>query len=527
MRRFLIPTVLVGLVAYCCVWSVLVPLPHIGEEAEPVRRVLWPLKRIDSYPQRLARALSFKTLASAETPDHILDAAPFHALHAHLEESYPLVWQRLSVEKELLTLVVTWTGTDPSLRPLLLVSHLDVVPAAPTNWTHDPFGGVVTDGYVWGRGALDVKIGAVSILEAMEELLMGGWTPERTIVACLGHDEEVSGAQGAGRVARLVEQRYPSGLELVVDEGGFLMPEGLFGKAKGDAASRGDASAAPTSSPPLAIVGLGEKSASVWRLTFSGTAGHASMPKTDGSMATQALARALVALQTRQPPARMEPVMRDFFATLAPTVASPWKRAALRMVSAAGGVPALNFVIRNLARLGPPQLAAQLRTTVAVVDVQAGTGARNVIPGEATVLLNVRSLPGDTEELVRSHLLSTIGKDAAMAKLEILRDWVPPVTPSDAHGPHFELVRRTILETLSVDDPRPLTVVPYLLMARTDSEHFARLAPGRVFRFLPIPIRFSEHDLERVHGIDERVRVDALDGAVQFYLRLMHQGAGE
>lgn len=113
------------------------------------------------------------------------------------------------------SLLIFWRGSDPSLKPAALLSHMDVVPADKdpdtSKWTHPPFGGVIDKGYIYGRGALDLKNNVVAILHAVEQLLQEGFCPKRSLYVALGHDEEVGGAHGA---AKIVERLHSEGVQV-------------------------------------------------------------------------------------------------------------------------------------------------------------------------------------------------------------------------------------------------------------------------------------------------------------------------
>ncbi len=126
-------------------------------------------------------------------------------------------------------LLYTWPGSDPSLAPALLIGHLDVVPVVPgteDRWTHAPFAGVIDEGFIWGRGALDDKVNVIGTLEAVELLLRDGFAPRRTLLLAFGHDEEVGGEQGAVRIAaHLASQGIAPAF--VLDEG-MAIVEGML-----------------------------------------------------------------------------------------------------------------------------------------------------------------------------------------------------------------------------------------------------------------------------------------------------------
>ncbi|KAL6771606.1 hypothetical protein ACKKBG_A27065 [Auxenochlorella protothecoides x Auxenochlorella symbiontica] len=220
----LIPAVLLGLLF----------LP--GQGPEPAANpppVHIDLRREKEAIQSLSDAIRCPTVGSETASNHISNPGPFQRLHETLETHYPALWRTLTVEKvSTYSLLFTWPGSDPSLRPVMLYSHQDVVPAPPTNWTHPPFSGAVEGGFVWGRGTLDTKGSLVAILEALEQLRGSGWRPLRTVLFVAGHDEEVGGGEGAGRVAALLAARHGA-LELLLDEGGFVLGDGLGAGAGG------------------------------------------------------------------------------------------------------------------------------------------------------------------------------------------------------------------------------------------------------------------------------------------------------
>ena len=145
--------------------------------------------------ERLAGAIRIPTISS-EDPD-AFDGDAFRTLHAYLEQAFPLVHSRL--RREVVgghSLLYTWSGTDPSADPIVLIGHTDVVPIEPAtenNWTHGPFDGRIADGFIWGRGAIDNKLAVVGTLEAVEMLLADGFRPSRTVLLAYGHDEEIGG----------------------------------------------------------------------------------------------------------------------------------------------------------------------------------------------------------------------------------------------------------------------------------------------------------------------------------------------
>jgi len=159
-----------------------------------------------SVAEHLGLAVQYKTIAHADQEQ--IDGEPFEGLHRLLETLYPQVHKKL--KRELIneySLLYTWKGKNKDLAPVMFISHLDVVPADESegsDWTHPPFSGELADGFVWGRGTIDVKCGVIGALEAVSTLLKSGYKPERTIYLGFGHDEEVSGRHGAHAIADLL-----------------------------------------------------------------------------------------------------------------------------------------------------------------------------------------------------------------------------------------------------------------------------------------------------------------------------------
>jgi carboxypeptidase PM20D1 len=438
---------------------------------------------------RLAGALRFPTVSHEGGVQ--VESQAFLDLHRYLEQSFPKVHAALT--REVVggySLLYTWPGKDPKLPPLLLMSHLDVVPVEPgteKNWTHPAFSGDVADGYVWGRGSLDDKVGVTAILEAVETLLGKGFQPQRTILLAFGHDEEVGGTQGAAALAALLGRRgvHP---ELILDEGGAIV-EGIV----------------PGLDRPAAMVGTAEKGSLSVELMAEEAGGHSSMPPPHTAIGR--VAAAIERLEDNPMPARIDGATRRSFEFLAPEL--PFGQ---------------RLVLANLWLFGPiakRQLAAEpannarIRTTTAATIFQAGV-KENVLPHQARAVVNFRILPGDTSTSVLQHVRDTVGPGIRVSRRD---NFVAEPSPeSDVDAPAFRLLQKTAVQTV----PRVL-VSPNLLAGATDSKHYLSLSPN-VYRFLPI--RIQGEDLARFHGTNERVGVESYGEAVRFYAQLIRNGAG-
>lgn len=449
---------------------------------------------------RLAALIRAATV-SEQRAEH---AEAFAAFPRILAEAYPLLHARLErLPVEGAGLMFRWRGRTAS-APLVLMAHWDVVPAPDgaswegTGWTVDPFAGTrtVRDGQdaVVGRGALDDKGPLVVVAEAVENLLAAGFTPEHDVWLVFGGDEEVQGADAVHMSAALraaLAEAVPGGTQpwMVLDEGGAVT-EAPASFARGR----------------CAMVGLGEKGLLTARLSVTGSGGHASSPKAPTPIAR--LGRAIARLESRPFPARLNPASRGMVEALAATGSGPLP-ALLTHAGRAG--PA---VVRLLAAAGG-EMAAMVRTTVAPTRFSAGS-ADNVLPDGATATVNCRIAPGETPESVAAGLRRR------------LRDPEVTLTVTDAHGPSpLSPAEGEAFEAVSaaVGTSWPgTTVVPYLLMAATDSRHFHAWCE-HVYRFAPLLM--DEDQRARIHGEDEWVSVESLERGERFHRSLITARGGE
>ena len=244
------------------------------------------LARRDELAARLGAALRCRTVSyDADDAENATDYGEFDKLSALLEASFPLVHRHLKrTVVNAHSLVYEWEGADRGAEPYMAYAHLDVVPADAAAWSVDPFGGVVRDGFVWGRGAIDDKQAVLGHLEAVESLLAEGFAPRRSVYLCFGHDEEIGGGEGAKRIAEHFVRRGVT-FEFMLDEGLFVIDGVVPGHAR-----------------PVAMVCVGEKGFLTARLTVEYEPGRASAPPAEGAIGI--LARALSRLERPMPSRR-------------------------------------------------------------------------------------------------------------------------------------------------------------------------------------------------------------------------------
>jgi carboxypeptidase PM20D1 len=437
--------------------------------------------------QRLADAVRIKTVSYASGAP--IDTAAFLAFHAFVAEAFPLAHAQLTREVVGgLSLLYTWKGTDAAAAPVVLMGHMDVVPVPESNlgeWTHDPFSGAIADGYIWGRGTIDDKTTVLATLEAVEGLLAQGFVPPRTVYLTFGHDEEVGGRYGARTI---VDTLVARGVKpaLVIDEGGF-MASGVLPGVQGRAA----------------IVGIAEKGYLSLRLTAKAQGGHSSMPT--ARTAVGALSRAIAALEANPFPLSMEGPTRGMLEAMA-----PYATGSQRVVLANLWLTE-PLVVRTLGQ--SPLGAALMHTTISPTMLDAGI-KDNVLPPEASAVVNFRIRPGETQQSVMDHVARVIA-DTMITVVPTDSARTDPSPVSDPQSPAFQLIARTVRGMLPGET---VPVLPYLVMGGTDAKYWNDHS-DKVFRFLAVPL--GDGDVARIHGVNERIRVQDYAAAVRFFSGLL------
>jgi acetylornithine deacetylase/succinyl-diaminopimelate desuccinylase-like protein len=369
-------------------------------------------------------------------------------------------------------LVCRRAGTGKA-APLLLTAHLDVVEADASRWRHPPFSGAEAEGCLWGRGAIDMKNMATMCAAVLRKLARDGVALDRDVVFAAVADEEAGCEHGSKWLVdnhvELVRAEYAIG-----ESGGFSLHLGT------------------TTFYPIQVAEKGL----VWlRARVRGEPGHGSMPRDDSAVLR--LGELLGRLRSTALPAHPTEPLREFLAQVAarqPAMARPL----LKVLSHRAVLP-------RILRMAPPAIArslqALLSNTASPTVVRAG-GKINVIPGEAEVLIDGRTLPGQsTEDFIR-ELRAVVGDDV---ELEVLQE-APPIVTQPVDSPLYRTMEQAILRR----EP-DAAVVPYMIPGFTDAKHFTRMG-ARWYGFSPVKLekdsglRFAD----MFHGHDERVPVAGL-----------------
>jgi acetylornithine deacetylase/succinyl-diaminopimelate desuccinylase-like protein len=380
------------------------------------------------------------------------------------------------------------TGGDP----LLLLSHLDVVPAEPAGWAHEPFGGELADGYVWGRGAIDMKSMVAMEVQVMRRLARAargaGRDPatdpvpglRRDVIFCSTADEEAGGWHGADWIVN----EHPE----------WLRAAGALNEAGGISMTYGGVRFYP--------IQVAEKGFAVYKLHVKGRWGHGSVPTPDNAAV---LAAQIVTRLAEPGPARLTP---EIAASLARAIPHLTAHAAgtLKNLIANPAAPEPGEIDAALRELCDPVLArtvsAMVHDTVSVGIITAGV-KYNVIPGAAEIEIDCRTLPGTDEAAMRAELRRRIG-DELWGRVEVECEQVGPAVRAPLDNPLY----RVLEQVLTAHDPQGVPL-PFLAPFATDAKHLARIGVP-TYGFSPLKLASDEGLLSMMHIDDERVSVEAL-----------------
>ena len=454
------------------------PLPSAGIDA-----ATWD-RAHDELVARLQALIRIPSINPPDPPGPELDAA--HRVADELRAA-GLAPEVLEPAPGRGSVVARLRGDGTGGDPLLLLSHLDVVPAAPEGWTHPPFAAQIADGYVWGRGAVDMKamvaleVGVLRLLAARAR--DAGLDPavdvvpglRRDVLFAATADEEAGGLNGAGW---LVDHRPET-----------IRAAGALNEAGG---------------MPIEVGGrrfyaimVAEKGYETYRIRVRGRWSHGSMPRDDNALVRAAHVVTRIAVPSEPRPT---PVVRRLLAEVG--AALPPDQAAL-MAAIVGDDPRRSAAALRAA-CDPAyalMLDALLRDTFSPTIMHAGI-KYNVIPGEAEVQVDCRTLPGTTEGDAREELMARIGDLMPYCEIESIIRAVPVEAP--AEGALYEAMASAI----RAHDPDGIPV-PVMAPFATDAKHLARIGVP-AYGFSPLGLEPGERFLDRFHTVDERVGLDAL-----------------
>jgi Gly-Xaa carboxypeptidase len=473
----------------------------------------------------------------SSTPDIKLHE-PFLKFHKELEKNYPLIHSNLkrTIINEY-SLLFEWGGLDQVQKPFMLMSHIDVVPIDPetvAQWKYDPFSGFYDGSRIWGRGSCDTKLTLVSIMEAVEALLEAGFKPKRTIFLGFGHDEEISGFNGARQIIAHLKSLGidKDGLEFVLDEGTGL---GVLNDGSVGAQQNG------VKGIPFAAVGISEKGYMDVNITVTmKKGGHASVPTPHTAIGI--ISDIIVNIENNPPPAALRetnPILQSMQCLAEHST----------MLSTRQKYMLDHFdLFKNLIlkEMWSYEFLRPFLSTTQAVDVIHGGVKVNALPTSVYALINMRIAPHESVEIVSKRLDAIIQPLAVKHNMEFsstilthsmdavkmagFDDFVVGFNQTEAQGmvkvevsglepSPISSTEKAAYKRLSAVTRRvfkDIVVTPFMMPANTDTRWSWDVAES-IFRFDP----FFGEAKNNVHTVDESVESESFIEMVRFYHELI------
>lgn len=437
-------------------------------------------KEDESEALELAEKLSEMIQSDTTSHQGVSEVEKFREFHKVLERLFPTVHEKLERTDIDGNLLYYWKGKS-SEKPILLMSHQDVVPAE-GEWKYPPFSGKIAEGKVWGRGTADTKCSVMAFFEATERLLKEGFVPPQDVYLASSCTEEWAG-DGAPKLVKELQRRGVE-LYLLCDEGGGIIGEPIGG-------IHGN----------YAMIGIFEKGKADVRFTARSTGGHASAPPKNTPIARLS---AFVTKTEKHSPfkKKLSPEVVSMFKTLA-----PYAPFGLKLLF--GNIWLFRPLLKAVLPAVSAQAGAMLRTTVAFT-MQSGSDACNVIPQEATLSANMRFIPHQGEKESLDIIKRQAEKFGLSVEVLHSNDYTVPV---DINGSAYKTVEDVIRKTFP-----GLATSPYVMTGATDAQFYQPVCKSCI-RFAPVI--YSPEQMKGMHGLNENIEYNCLPGAVRFYENLI------
>ena len=451
------------------------PKPQPQLDAEPID---FDKDAAVSALQQLVRC---KTVSNVDPA--LEDDAEFEKLINLLPELYPHIVKACTFTRfPDRGLLFHWQGKAHD-KPSVMMAHYDVVPVQEDMWEKPPFAAILEDGVLWGRGTLDTKVTLNGALSAANYLVQKEFVPEQDIYFAFSGGEEVNG-KGAENIVNYFAQQgiVPA---LVVDEGGAVV-ENVF----------------PGVNVPCGMIGIAEKGMINVRYTVRSGGGHASAPLPKSPVTD--LAKACRKVVDNPFPMHLTPPVAALFDTLGRQSSFVYK---LIFANLWCFKPILNLICIS----SGGEMNALVRTTTAFTMME-GSSARNVIPAKASIVSNMRLNPQDTVESAVEYLRKTVNDPSV--EIEVL-EGNDPSRISQVDCDSYRKVAAAVSATWD-----GCITSPYLMVQCSDSRHYGAIS-DKVYRFSAMDLTKEERGT--IHGNNERIRVETIHRAVEFYIRLLRQ----
>lgn len=433
-------------------------------------------KRTDEYVSKLSEMVQYETISKRGE----INTEKFLGFHKVLEKLFPVFHEKLEKTEIDGNLLFKWKGKS-SEKPILIMSHQDVVEAT-GEWKYPPFSGEVAEGKVWGRGTSDTKCTVMAFFQAVEELLKEGYTPDCDVYIASSCTEEIGG-DGAPKIVDYLDKQGVK-LFLVCDEGGGIIQDPMAG-IKGN----------------FAMVGVFEKGYGDVKFIARSTGGHASAPPKNTPIAR--LSKFVAAVEKKNPfNVEFMPEVEAMFSQLA-----PYAGFGLRLIF--GNLWLFKPLMKKLLPMISAQAGAMLSTTIAFT-MSEGSNGYNVIPQEASICANMRYIPHQgTDESLK--VITELAKKFNVETEVIYRGYPSPSV--DINGEAFKMVESAINECFP-----GVGCSPYVVTGATDARFYSKICDSCV-RFAPVI--YGPEQMKGMHGLDENIECNTLQGAVDFYKKII------
>jgi carboxypeptidase PM20D1 len=457
---------------------------HTAVQAKPTEGEVILIDEIRAI-ENLAESIKFQTISYQEKEK--FPQEEFNYFIEWAAKTYPEFHQALTLEKLGHSLLFKWKGSDVTLSPILFEGHYDVVPIIPGTedlWDEMPFSGTISNNRIWGRGALDDKSGVIGLMEAATYLIKNNFQPTRTVYFGFGHDEEI----GGGGAALITEKLREQGIQLhwSLGEGSFVN-RGFF----------------PGVDKLIAPINVAEKGIMNLLIVAKADGGHSSTPPS--RTAVTLLAEALMKLEKEPLPGSLEGLSAVMFDEVSKHMPFSYR-----------------FLFANRWLFGgiiesqmssSPVINAMIRTTTAPTMLN-GSIKSNVLPIEASALINFRLHPRDTIESVTDHVRSVVGSEEVEVRS---LGGMEASGISSWNSPGFEIVATSLNKVYG-----DVISVPGLMIAASDTRHYSKIADNS-FRFNPFSI--VPEDMTGFHGTNESIDIDSFVAGIKTYVEIIREGS--
>ena len=437
--------------------------------------------------EHLRQAIRFQTVNHLDTTR--TDFSQFEGLHAFLEKSYPLIAKFADWKIIGYSLLIVLPGSNPNLKPAMFIAHQDVVPVLDEtvgNWEHAPFSGDLSNGFIWGRGAMDIKEMLIGEMEAVEYLLNQGTFPERTMILAFGEDEETQ-SHGAIAIAAELKKRGVEP-EFILDEGAGNVSDAADWGAPGEL---------------ICPIGIYEKGYADLHLSIHSQGGHSSNPF--GGTSLGKMAEAITTILHHMPEPYLSDSIRSSLKLLLPVISEEPMKTWARDPDYFKEEIMKWFDCRE-------SLYHLIRTTAAPTMISPGAPSGNVMPQDMDAVINFRLIPKDTPEKLMNTFHSILSE-------EVHLEWEQQISasrPSQIDGLGFLCLKETLEHYFD-----RLIFLPAQNRGATDARQYEELCKC-VMRFGPF---LEEEDIsaEGIHGTNERISVRAYAQGIRVLIRLMEK----